>query len=435
MGARTMANLARFPGRVFPVNAQYEEVAGHRCHPSLDALPEVPDVAIVALALDRVEDAVAACAARGVGAVVIYAAGYAEMGTEAGCAAQARLAAIGRDARMRIVGPNTAGLADLARGIVLAFPEFPEPPAGAARIGLVAQSGALGLALAQAAQRGVALTHVLTCGNSADVDVGDWLAALAESGDCGAVALTWEGASRERLLAAGRIARDRGVAVAACRLGLSAIGAEQALFHTGSVVIGEADFRALCAEAGFVPVTRIEALIETACFLAKAPRVARARGIGIASGSGGTAILAADAAARHGLDVPAPSPATVEALRTALPPFAAPRNPCDATAQVTANPQILRGVVDALLADPSIGALVCPWGKAYRSENIAYLDEAARRSGKPVCLVWMSQWLEGPGTAEAEAAPNLALFRSLDSCAAALAAWFVQEMPRDCADQ
>jgi len=431
MGARTLANLATFPGDVFPVNARYPAISGRRCAASVAELPTVPDVAIIALAKDRVDQAVVECAACGVGAVVIYAAGYAETQTEEGAAAQARLATIGRGAGMRVVGPNCAGLADLGRGRVLGFPEFPASPAGARAIGLVSQSGALGLALAQAAQRGVALSHVLTSGNSCDVDVADWVAALAEGGDCAAIALTWEGgAPRERLVAAGRIAAARGVRVAACRLGMSALGAEQALFHTGSIVAPADDFRTLCADAGFVAVERIESLIETAGFLAKAPARPLARGVGVASGSGGTAILAVDAATRHGVAVPAPAADTVDKLRAALPAFAAPRNPCDATAQVTANPQVLRGVVEALLDDPAIGALVCPWGKAYRSDNIAFLGEAARRSGKPVCLVWMSQWLEGPGVVEAEAEPDVAVFRSLDACFAALAAWF-QATPRD----
>ncbi|WP_137178176.1 CoA-binding protein [Roseomonas sp. AR75] len=438
MGARSLANLARFSGRVFPVNGRYAAIAGLPCHASLDALPEVPDVVIVALAAPQVEAVVADCARRGVGGVVIYAAGYAETQTAEGRAAQARLAAIAQESGMRIVGPNCAGYAVLPAGLLAGFPEFPAPRPGPRGIGLVAQSGALGLALSQAAERGVALTHVLTCGNSCDVDVADWLAALAETGSCAAVALTWEGLEDEaRLVAAARLAASRGLPVAACRLGLSEVGAAQALVHTGSVVTPPERFPALCAEAGFVPVTRIEALMETACFLAKAPARPQAGGVAIASGSGGTAILAADAAARHGVAVPPPTPTTVEALRAVLPAFAAPRNPCDATAQVTANPAMLRGVVEALLADPGIGALVCPWGKAYRSDNIAFLGEAARRHGKPVCLVWMSQWLEGPGTTEAEADPDLALFRSLDACFAALAAWFArdQAMPRVSPDQ
>lgn len=438
MGARTLANLARFPGRVFAVNGRYTEIGALPCHPGLDALPEVPDLVILALAAPQVEAVVAECAARGVGGVVIYAAGYAETQTAAGQAAQARLAEIARCAGMRLIGPNCAGYAVLRQGLLAGFPEFPAAAAGPRGIGLVAQSGALGLALSQAAERGVALTHVLTCGNSCDVDVADYLAALAESGDCAAVALTWEGVEDDaRLIAAGRRAAARGLPVAACRLGLSALGAEQALFHTGSRAAPPARFAALCEQAGFVPVTRIEALLETACFLAKAPAKPLAHGVAVASGSGGTAILAVDAAARHGVAVPPPAPGTVEALRAVLPAFAAPRNPCDATAQVTANPAVLRGVVEALLADPGIGALVCPWGKAYRSDNIAFLGEAARRSGKPVCLVWMSQWLEGPGTREAEAEPDLALFRSLDACFAALAAWFSrdQAMPRASADQ
>jgi acetyl-CoA synthetase len=414
------------------------EIAGVPCHPTLQVLPEVPDLVIVALAAAQVEAVVTDCARLGVGTVVIYGAGYAETQSAEGHAAQARLGAIGRAAGMRVVGPNCAGYALLRNGLLAGFPEFPHRQGGARGVALVAQSGALGLALSQAAERGVALTHVLTSGNSCDVDVADYLAALAEEEDCAAVALVWEGLEDERrLVSAGRHAAARRLPVAACRLGLSPLGAEQALVHTGSVATPPAQFPSLCAEAGFVPVTRIEALMETACFLAKAPPRPLATGVAIVSGSGGTAILAADAADRHSVPLPRPAAATVDALCAVLPAFAAPRNPCDATAQVTANPAILRGMVEALLADPGIGALVCPSGKAYRSENIAFRGDAARRFGKPVCLVWMSQWLEGPGTREAEVEPDLALFGSLDSCFAALSAWLRrgQAMPRASLDQ
>lgn len=425
LGGRALRNLERFPGAVYPVNARYQTLGRWTCYPSVVSLPEAPDCAVLAIGSGSVEPALAECAARGVGGAVVFASGYAETGRTEDRAAQDRLVAIARAGGMRLVGPNSAGFANLLTGAVCGFPEFPassRPRPG--MIGLVTQSGALGLALSQAAEHGALFSHVLTCGNSCDVDVADYVAHLAEVAECGAIALAYEGlAGPGKLARAAEAAARAGKRVIVCKLGLSRTGASTARRHTGTDPGSHDGFRTLCDASGMVPVERIETLVETATFFAKTPGPSRAAGVAVASGSGGTAILAADAATRAGLALPQPGDETLARLAAALPPFAAAGNPCDASAQVAADPALMKVVAEALLSDPAYGALVVPWGKAYGSENIAFLGEAALRFGKPVCLVWMSQWLEGPGAKEAEETPGLALFRSLDACCAALAAW------------
>ncbi|MCC7426939.1 MAG: CoA-binding protein [Alphaproteobacteria bacterium] len=432
LGGRTLKNLEGFPGSVYPVNAKYQALGRWRCYPSVEGLPEPPDCVLLAVGKSVVEPALAACAARGAGGAVVFASGFAETGRTEDVVAQERLLAIARAGGMRLVGPNSAGFANLLIDARCGFPEFPAaPPPRRGMIGLVTQSGALGLALSQAAEHGAAFSHVLTCGNSCDIDVADYVAYLAEQAECGAIALAYEGLSDPaRLSVAAQRAQRNGKHVVVCKLGLSEVGASTARRHTGADAGCVRSFRALCLKSGMVAVERIETLVETASFLAKAPKPGEAAGVAVASGSGGTAILAADAAARSGVTLPTPGGQTLARLAAALPGFAAAANPCDASAQVAADPALMKAVAEALLSDPAYGALVVPWGKAYRSDNIAFLGEAALRFGKPVCLVWMSQWLEGPGAREAEESPGLALFRSLDACFAALDAWHRSGRPR-----
>src|SRR5713101_7985319 len=112
-GSRTLINLGRFGGRVYAINPKYEALHGAKCHASLAALPEVPDCVVIALPREGVEAAVEACAASGVGGVVIYASGYAETGLAERKAQQDRLAAIASSSKgMRIVGPNCFGIAN-----------------------------------------------------------------------------------------------------------------------------------------------------------------------------------------------------------------------------------------------------------------------------------------------------------------------------------
>lgn len=423
LGTRTLANMSTFPGILYPVNARHVQLGGRLCYASVADLPEAPDCVVIAVPRDAVLRIVQDCASRGAGAVIIFASGYAETEGAQAAADQTALRDIGRACGMLIVGPNCVGVANRPHGLHAAFAEFSPSPAVGARIGLVSQSGALGLGLSQAAEHGTAISHILTCGNSCDVDVADYVSFLADDPGCDVIALVFEGLEDSgRLVEAAAIARAAGKRIVACKLGDSTAGSAAARFHTGTATDGPGGYAALFRAAGIISVTRIEALLDTAAFFAKAPP-ASAPGVAIVSGSGGTAILATDAAARHGVPVPQPGEATAALLRVAIPAFGSPRNPCDATAQATRDPDSLRRCADALLADPQYGALVIPWGRAQPLALLTLLDELAQRHGKPVCLGWMSQRLEGSGAAEVEAHAHLALFRSLDACFDAISQW------------
>lgn len=424
LGHRTMQNLAGFSGQLWPINPRLDRIGALPCHATVGDLPGVPDCAILAVPAAAVEAAVQACADLGVGGCVVFASGYAELADPDGAARQARLAGIARAAGMRLLGPNTTGFARFATGAHAGFAEFPGGVApGQAGIALISQSGAMGLALAQSARHGTGLSHVMTCGNSADVDVADLVACAARDPEARAIALLFEGVGDpDRLVNA---IAGAGKPVAVFRLGASGPGRAAVRWHTGTDPQPGFDWNGRFAAAGAVSVAEPEHLIETAVFLAKVrgcaprpmPRVA------ILSSSGGSGILAADRAVAAGLALAEPGAATLAALRAALPPFASARNPCDATAQATSDPAMLTRCAQALLEDPAVDALVLPWGKAWDNGQFEALSALAGAASKPFVLVWLSQWLEGPGAAAIEAAPNLALFRSMAGCMAALAAW------------
>lgn len=424
LGRRTLANLHAFQGEIFVVNARHASIDGRKCYAGIADLPEVPDCVVIAVGRDALEPVLAECVAAGVGAAVLYASGYAETGRAEDAAAQARISALAHASGLRIVGPNCVGVARRANALHAAFAEFsPAPTTPGVRIGLVSQSGALGLSLSQAGEHGASIGHVLSCGNACDVDVADFVAYLAEDPDCDVIALTFEGlAAPERLAEAASLAARAGKRVIACPLGVSEAGSEARRFHSGTTSGDPVALGALCAASGIVTIERIESLIETAAFFAKAGPPGRASAA-ILTGSGGTGVLAADAAARHGVATPQPSATTVARLRAAIPVFGAARNPCDATAQVVRNPESLLECATAMLADPAFGALVIPWGRSQPTSLVAGLRSRAQAAGKPICLVWMSQRLEGPNAEAIEVDPRIALFRSLDACFAALARW------------
>ncbi len=319
------------------------------------------------------------------------------------------------------------GLVNHALGAGLSFiPEYARAPRQPGSLAIVSQSGALGYALAQAWDRGLGLRYFFSTGNSADIDVGDLVAAMAEDPECKAIACLFEGAaSAARMLEAGERAHRAGKPVIVYKLGTSEDGAAAARSHTGSLAGSAVAWRALFERAGFIPVEDYDALLEYARFFAVAGKPL-ARGVAVISGSGGAGVMAADKAAKHAVPMPQPLEATGTVLRTLVPEFGAARNPCDPTAQVINNPESFGACCRALLADPQYGALVVPGTVAVvetAKDRVPAMTALTREQPKPVVLVWLSEWLQGPGSGEYEREERIPLFRSMERCFGAIAAW------------
>lgn len=425
-GSRVVANMKAFDGPLYQINAKYAELGGRPCYASIDALPETPDCVVIATAREAVQPIAERCAARGVGAIIVLAAGYAETGKPEHVAAQERLVAIAQGGGMRLVGPNTIGLVNYAVGAGLTFSAMPERrPLRPHAIGIVSQSGSLGFSLAQAVERGVSVSHVLTAGNSCDVDVADHVAYLVQDPHCRVIACLFEGmADPRRMLAAAELAWKADKPLVMYKIATGNEGARAALSHTGSLAGSEAAYAAAFARAGVIQVDKLEALVETSTFFAKAG-APKAEGVAVIATSGGAAIIAADKAELHGVSLPQPGPEAAAVLAEQVPEYGSTRNPCDVTAQVMASAQGLATCAGALLAEPAYGAMVTSHAYAYESatSRLPIFSQAAAASGKIVCNVWAPEWLGGPGSVETESDPHLALFHSMDRCFATIAAW------------
>jgi acyl-CoA synthetase (NDP forming) len=426
-GLRTLENFAHFKGSVYPVNGKYQEVAGHRCYASLSALPEKPDCVVLVVPREGALAAVQEAAAVGAGGVIVFASGYGEMEAGDAGAAQRRLADAARAARMPMLGPNCMGLVNHALGAGMSFiPEYSKMPRQLGPIAFVSQSGALGYCLAQAVERGMGYRYFFSAGNSADVDVADLVGAMAEDPEIRAIACLFEGIpDPRRLLLAGEKARAAGKPVIVYKLGVSDDGAAAARSHTGSLAGSAEAFRALFDRCGFVAVENYEALVEYAKFFAAAGKP-QARGVAVVSGSGGAGIISADMASRHGVPMPQPQPQTTAALRSVVPDFGAARNPCDPTGQVLSVPESYDKCCRALLDDPQYGVLLCAMSVAAHetgSRRASMIGQLARDYSKAVCVAWVSEWLQGPGSSAFEGDDRVGFFRSMDRAYAAIAAW------------
>lgn len=425
-GERVLSNLKHYGGRYYPVNARYPKLGELTCYPSVTALPEKVDCAVVAAAREAVEEIVLECVEAGVGGIIIFASGYSETGKEDRIAQQQRLSAIARETGVRIVGPNCIGVVNALINSRLTFMDItPIPRPTDHAIGVISQSGALGMALAQGVVRGLSVSHVMTSGNSCDVDMADYVNYLATDPACRSIACVFEGMSTpERLLLAAENAWKADKPLVIFKMASGEQGAQAAMSHTGSLAGSHASYRSVFQRAGAVMVDDYEALMETAAFFAKAP-APKAKGIAVVAASGGAAIMCADRAEQHGVPMPQPADDVREILEQHIPEFGSSRNPCDVTAAVLSSPELLGACAGALLGDPQYGALVSPmtYGYAPSAKRPLVYSDLAEQHGKMSCVVWQTEWQEGPGVVDANQAPRVALFRSMNACFAALAAW------------
>jgi acyl-CoA synthetase (NDP forming) len=437
VGARTVKQLELlgFGGPIHLVNSRYEQVGERRCYPSVKALPEVPDCVIATVGREAVEEVLRDPAEAGAGGAIIFAAGFSETGKAERIAEQDRITAIGREANMRIIGPNCFGAINYLAKSALTFghtPSFKGDPAAFAthdrRIGLVSQSGGLGFAAIQALERGVLFSHVLTSGNSCDVDVADLVAYLADDPGCKSIACIFEGmANPERLLEAAEIACKANKPIVINKLGTGEQGAAAAVSHSGTLAGSRAAYMAAFERAGMIVVDNYEHVVETASFMAKA-RPSSSRGVVVLTSSGGASVMSADKAEIHNVPMPQPTEPVRALLESKLPDFGTARNPCDVTGGVNNDLETYFALVDALLGDPSYDMLLTahPFS-VHTVTRVKGFAEKAAKHNKIVNNVFITEFLTGNGYIEAERDPNLTVFRSMDRCFATIGAWYRRE--------
>ncbi len=367
IGGRPIDFLKRsgFDGRIVPVNPRAHEVQGLPAFPSIKEAGDV-DLAICAVPGKFAEQVVDDCVAAGVGALVMFSSGFAELG-EDGAATQERMAATARAGGLRLMGPNCMGVATMSTGMVATFhPAFAKvetlPRDG--RIALISQSGAFGgLCVQMANSRGIGISHMVTTGNEGDIDVPDVLEELAQDPAVDVILMYLEGCRNgPGLIRALEIARANRKPVVAVKLGRTEAGAEAAQSHTAALAGSDAVFDAVFRQFGVYRARNIEEFLDVGCALSMG-RLPENDRVAIITPSGGVGILMADEAEDRGLDV-APLPDEVQRKFKELIPFAGVRNPLDMTAQVVSDMTLFEQALDLVITGTDFGSVVCFMGAA-----------------------------------------------------------------------
>jgi acetate---CoA ligase (ADP-forming) len=359
VGASLFRNVltAGFRGVAYPVNSRWTSVSGVRCYPSVRALPDTAELAVVIVRAAEVPDVVDDLGAAGTRAVVVVSSGFGEVGGP-GPALEADLVARARKHRMALVGPNCFGVLNTDPEVSLNA-TFSEslPPRG--NIAFVSQSGALCAGILQygIAER-IGFSRFVSVGNRAGVDENDLLRSLADDAATEVVLLYVESlASGRRFLEVAREVTER-KPVLVIKSGRTAVGERAARSHTGSLAQSSRDqlYEALFEQSGVIRADTIGDLFRMAKMFSSGLRLDGPR-LAILTNSGGPGIVAADAAVREGLELPVPSGPLKASIERGLSASASVGNPIDMTADGGA--ETYRDTLRRLLRDPTYhGALV-----------------------------------------------------------------------------
>ncbi|MEQ8230258.1 MAG: CoA-binding protein, partial [Gammaproteobacteria bacterium] len=269
LGRLLLENLTAggLAGSVYPVNPRHATVLGMPCFANAAALPEAPDLVVIATPPEGIPDTIAAFGARGTRAAVVISAGF---NGAANAALRERLLAAARPHLLRINGPNCLGVIAPGAGLNASFAHL-RPATGG--IAFVAQSGAMITSILDwAAPRGIGFSLLASLGDKADVDFGDMLDYLADDRDTRAILLYIEAVTDARKFMSAARAAARSKPVIVVKTGRHAAGARAAASHTGALAGSDAVYDAAFRRAGMLRVQTLEELFDAAETLALARR-------------------------------------------------------------------------------------------------------------------------------------------------------------------
>jgi len=343
-----------YEGKVYPINPNADEIMGYKCYPSLAAVPEVPDLVIVAVGAHRAEQALEECIAKGARNIHMFTAGFAETGEEEGAGLAERLREVARRGRLNIVGPNCMGIYS-PRGRISPWGKLPTE---VGPIAMITQSGALGSEFVRLApDHGLLMSKVISYGNGYVLDCTDYLEYLERDPDTRFIAMYLEGVQdgAKLLHMVKRISPQKPIVI--WKGGLTAAGAKAAASHTGALAGQNAVWDAFFAQSGAVRVDSSEEMVDVLQALVRLPPCA-GRGVAIIGGAGGSSVSAADICARAGLSVPAISDAIQDELRAFIRVAGTSvRNPLDVNMQLRGPEDFLR-VLELVAKDPGIDIIL-----------------------------------------------------------------------------
>lgn len=389
VGRIVLGNLvgSGFDGVVYPVNPSHQWVQGIQAYPSVEKLPQTPDLAVVCTPAETVPVIVRQCGQAGVHGLVVLSAGFRETG-EAGRALEETVrTAASQFPGMRIVGPNCLGLIVPRIGLNASFANgMPKP----GHVAFVSQSGALCTSVLDwALQEGVGFSYFVSIGNMLDVSIGDLIDFVAADAETHSIILYVESVTDPKGFMSAARAFSRKKPIVAYKSGRFAESAEAAASHTGAMAGVDAVYEAAFQRAGIVRVLEVDDMFDCAELLARQLTPPGSR-LAIVTNAGGPGVMATDALiARKGV-LAALSQETLARLDALLPEFWSRGNPVDVLGD--ASPERFAQAAELVVADPGVDALLViltPQAMSDPTETGRRIGEIEGRTRKPLLAAWM----------------------------------------------
>jgi len=381
-----------YAGKIFPVNPKYREIAGLPCYWTLTEIPEPVDLALIGIPRQFVLAAFKQCADKKIPYIILFSAGYAEMG-EAGRKEQEELRSFARQAGIRVVGPNCIGIINTHDHIASSFTsglEIESLTPGA--IGLITQSGGIGNSiLTRANDRSIGLSYFISSGNELDLEIADFLEYFVEDSRTRSIALLLEDLKNPKKFA---LLADRAFQVrkpiVALKLGRSQKGQQAAASHTGAMTGVDRLYDGLFRQKNICRVSDIDDLLEVANLFGRYESPAGDR-VAILSSSGGSGALLADLAADFKLHLPSPSKPTHDALHDLIPAVSSIANPMDITTQFMNDPEAIARYLKAFAEDKNFDLLILNFTVSTSDRTLGVAERVAALNSslpKPLIVCW-----------------------------------------------
>ncbi len=388
-----------FAGNVYPISRSAAEVQGVKAYPSVEAVPEVVDLAILIVPAAYVPAELERCGRTGIKAAAILSSGFAEEG-ETGTRMQREIAAIAQRYDMAVSGPNSEGFANIAAALCANFspasdksagPLTPARPLGRGQVSVISQSGGLGFAfLDRARPRNIKFRYVATTGNEAALEISDFVDYMLDEGETDVFLLLIEAVKTpEKFKRVAEKALKAGKPLIVGKIGQTDPGRRAAASHTAVLAGSQAAYRAIFDYYGLIEARDFDEMLDMAvAFLACGDRMPAGRRVGICTASGGAGIWMADACAAAGLDVPVLDASTRTALDAYVPSYGSTQNPVNSTAQGVQKlgyAQFARLVAQSPSVDGVI-VVITARRSAFLEADLPKLKELARECPKPVFM-------------------------------------------------
>jgi len=386
VGRSIVENLRAFPGDVFWVNPKHAELEGRVVYPSVAAIGQRVDLAVIVTPAGSVPGLIRECGEAGIGGVIVISAGFRETGA-VGAALEAEILATARELGVRIVGPNCLGLMVPALGLNATFASQMAMPG---RVAFLSQSGALCTAILDWSLRdGVGFRAFVSVGSMMDVGWADLIRHLGEDEQTDSIVIYMEsvGDGQAFLEAAREVALRKPIVV--IKVGRTEGAAHAAASHTGALTGSDAVLDAALRQSGVLRVSTIEELFDVSEILAKQP-LPRGRRLGIVTNAGGPGALAVDALVGAGGELAALRAETLSGLSAVLPGHWSHGNPVDVLGDADTGRYV--EAIKIVSTDAGVDGLLVvltPQSMTKPTEVAEGLVAGVKGISKPVLASWM----------------------------------------------